>query len=208
MASLFFKQLRSEGSDNFSYLVGDLRSGLAAVIDPPFVIRAVVEMAIENHLKIVYIINTHGHYDHTQGNETLKKATGAKIIAYKSSQIHKDMAVKDDDIIKVGEVHIRVIHTPGHTSDGISLLIEDKIVLTGDTLFVGECGRADLPDSDPGQLYESLFNKLMKLDDKVEVYPGHDNGVKPHSTIGYERKHNYTLKPRNKNEFIQFMAQP
>jgi len=82
------------------------------------------------------------------------------------------------------------------------------MVFTGDTLFVSECGRADLPDSDPSAFYDSLFNKLMKLDDDVEVYPGHDYGVKPHSTIGYEKKHNYTLQPRTREEFIEFLLQP
>ncbi len=208
MDSFFFKQLKSGMLGNFSYVVGDKEAGLAAAVDPPLDTRIILDLLSKNNLKLVYVINTHGHFDHTEGNATLKKLTGAKIVAHESSSVRKDVAVKDGETLKLDDVKIRVIHTPGHSHDGISLLVNNKIVMTGDTLFVGECGRADLPDSDAGELYESLFNKLMKLDDRVEVYPGHDYGVKPHSTIGYEREHNYTLKPRSKNEFILFMAQP
>jgi glyoxylase-like metal-dependent hydrolase (beta-lactamase superfamily II) len=101
-----------------------------------------------------------------------------------------------------------VLYTPGHTPDGICLLVDNQKLLTGDTLFVGECGRTDLPGGNAKILYDSLFNKLLKLDDAIEVYPGHDYGVKPSSTIGYERKTNYVLKPRNLKEFLAFMNQP
>ncbi|WXG43745.1 MAG: MBL fold metallo-hydrolase [Promethearchaeati archaeon SRVP18_Atabeyarchaeia-1] len=207
MASLFFVQLRTPESDNFSYVVGDIEEGQAAVVDPPYEYKRVLDLAASRNLKIIYIINTHAHYDHTQGNERLKKATGARIVAYENSIVRKDVAVKEGDIIKLGGINIRVIHTPGHSPDGISLLVENKIVMTGDTLFVGECGRADLPGSDPRKLYDSL-SKLTKLPDSVEVYPGHDYGPKPHSTIGYEKKNNYTLKPRTKQQFVKFMEEP
>jgi glyoxylase-like metal-dependent hydrolase (beta-lactamase superfamily II) len=207
MVSLFFKQLRTPGSDNFSYIVGDLGSKQAAVVDPPYEYRQLLDLTTSNNLRIFYIINTHAHYDHTQGNERLKKATGAKIVAHESSIVRKDLAVKDGEIIKLDGITIKVIHTPGHSPDGISLLVGDKIVMTGDTLFVGECGRADLPGSDPRKLYDSL-SKLTKLPDSVEVYPGHDYGSKPHSTIGYEKKSNYTLKRRTREEFVKFMEEP
>jgi glyoxylase-like metal-dependent hydrolase (beta-lactamase superfamily II) len=208
MDSIFFRQLKSGVMGNLSYVVGDKETERAAVVDPPLDTRIILDLLSKNNLKLVYVINTHGHFDHTEGNATLKKITGAKIVAHESSHVRKDIAVKDGETLKLDGIKIRVIHTPGHSHDGISLLVNNRIVMTGDTLFVGECGRADLPDSDPGELYESLFNKLMKLDDGVEVYPGHDYGTKTHSTIGYEREHNYTLKPRSKSEFIQFMAQP
>nr|MDO8133766.1 MBL fold metallo-hydrolase [Candidatus Njordarchaeum guaymaensis] len=208
MVSLFFKQVRPSESDNFSYVVGDKESGLAAVVDPSFNPKLVLDLVTENNLKLIYIINTHGHFDHAASNERLRSSTGAKIVAHESSDVRKDVAVKDGEIIKLNGVKIKVIYTPGHSPDGISLLVEDKLLLTGDTLFVGECGRTDIPGGDPKKLYESLFNKLMKLDDSVEVYPGHDYGVKPNSTIGYEKKNNYTLKPRSKEEFVKFMATP
>ncbi|WXG46248.1 MAG: MBL fold metallo-hydrolase [Candidatus Atabeyarchaeum deiterrae] len=208
MDSLFFRQLKSLGLDNFSYIVGDGESKLAAVVDPPANPNEVLDIVAEYDLKVLYIINTHGHFDHTAGNEKLKKATGAKIVSHESSTVKKDMSVKDGNIIKLDGVRIEVMHTPGHTPDGISLLVQDRLVLTGDTLFVGECGRTDLPGSDPRKMYESLFGRLMKLNDSIEVYPGHDYGVLPYSTIGYEREHNYTLKLRTKEEFVRFMAQP
>nr|MDO8099156.1 MBL fold metallo-hydrolase [Candidatus Njordarchaeota archaeon] len=208
MDSLFFKQVRPRDSDNFSYVIGDERSGLAAVVDPSFNPRLVLDVLAESGLKLAYIINTHGHPDHSASNERLKGATGAKIVAHESSDVRKDVPVKDGQIIRLNGVKIKVIYTPGHSPDGISLLVEDKLLLTGDTLFVGECGRTDIPGGDPNKLYDSLFNKLMKLDDGVEVYPGHDYGAKPHSTIGYEKKNNYTLKSRTEEEFVKFMTTP
>jgi glyoxylase-like metal-dependent hydrolase (beta-lactamase superfamily II) len=207
MAKLFFKQLKARGYDNFSYIVGDKESGQAAVIDPPYRSELVLEVAAKNNLKILYIIDTHAHYDHVQGNESMKKATGARIVAHESSVVRKDLPVKDGDIIKLDGIKLKIIHTPGHSPDGVSLLVDDKLVMTGDTLFVGECGRTDLPGSDPLKLYESL-TRLTKLPDSVEVYPGHDYGSKPHSTIGYEKSNNYTLKPRTREEFVRFMEEP
>jgi glyoxylase-like metal-dependent hydrolase (beta-lactamase superfamily II) len=132
----------------------------------------------------------------------------AKTVAHKLSSINADVAVDDGDIIRVGNVPVKVIHTPGHTPDGICLLVDNKKLLTGDTLFVGGCGRTDLVGGNSRGMYNSLFNKLLKLGDDVEVYPGHDYGSKPSSTIGEEKRSNYTLQPRSLAEFIEFMRQP
>jgi glyoxylase-like metal-dependent hydrolase (beta-lactamase superfamily II) len=101
-----------------------------------------------------------------------------------------------------------VIYTPGHTPDSICLLVDNKKLLSGDTLFVGECGRTDFPGGNSQSLYESLFGKLLKLNDDLEIYPGHDYGDKPSSTLGEERRSNYTLQPRSLLDFIEFMKQP
>lgn len=203
---MFFKQIKEYG-DNFSYVVADEKTGEAAVIDPSFNTAAITKLLKDNHLKAKYVVDTHGHNDHTAGNDEIKRTFGAKIVAHELLKTKKDVSVVDKDTINLGDVSIRVIYTPGHTVDGICLLVDDKL-LTGDTLFVGECGRTDLPGSSPEDMYHSLFDKLTKLDDKVEVFPGHDYGPKPSSTIGEEKRTNYVLEKRTLKEFIDFMSQP
>jgi glyoxylase-like metal-dependent hydrolase (beta-lactamase superfamily II) len=203
---LFFKQVKHHG-DNFSYVVADEISKEAAVIDPSFNADAIVRMAKEHGFMIKYVINTHDHMDHTADNEKLRSVFGAKLVAHRLSRVKKDVSVVDGDVIKLGKIAIKVIHTQGHTKDSICLLVDGKL-LTGDTLFVGECGRTDLPGGSSESLYDSLFQKLMKLDDSVEVYPGHDYGPRPHSTIGVEKRTNYVLQNRTREEFVEFMSQP
>ncbi|MEM3550657.1 MAG: MBL fold metallo-hydrolase [Candidatus Bathyarchaeia archaeon] len=203
---MFFMQIKRLG-DNFSYIVADEKTGEAAVIDPSFNTEPIKKVLKKHNFNLKFIINTHGHGDHTAGNQELKKEFKAKILAHKHSSVGKDLSLEDGSVIKVGEIPIRVIHTPGHTRDSISLLVEGKL-LTGDTLFVGECGRTDLPGGSPEEMYKSLFEKILALDDSVEVYPGHDYGPSPSSTIGEEKRTNYTLKKRTLEEFIEFMKQP
>ena len=204
---MFFRQVQRHG-DNFSYIIADGTAHEAAVVDSSFNAGEIIRLLKAENLKLKYIINTHGHSDHTVGNEELRSILGAKTVAHRLSRINADMAVDDGDIIFVGNVSIKVIYTPGHTPDSICLLVDGKKLLTGDTLFVGECGRTDLPGGNPRSMYDSLFNKLLKLSDDVEVYPGHDYGSKPSSTIGEEKRLNYTLQPRSLSEFVEFMRQP
>lgn len=203
---MLFRQLKRNG-DNFSYVVADEASKEAAVIDPSFNADAIIALVKDHNLKVKYVINTHHHSDHTAGNEEIKSAFHSKLVAHQLSSVRKDIGVVDGDTIRLGKVAIKVIHTPGHTSDSICLLIDRKL-LTGDTLFVGECGRTDLPGGDPESMYDSLFHKLMKLDDDIEVYPGHDYGRKAHSTMGDEKRTNYTLESRTLEEFLEFMSKP
>jgi hydroxyacylglutathione hydrolase len=192
---------------NFAYLIGDEKTRLAAVVDPAWEIKRILDVAKRHNLRIAYVINTHNHPDHTSGNDELVKATGAKIVAQEASRKRKDIGVKDDQTLQVGSLELKLIHTPGHSPDHVCVLVDGKL-MTGDALFVGECGRTDLPGGSSEQLYDSLFDKLMKLPDDVEVYPGHDYGPKPHSTIAYEKAHNYVLKPRSVREFVEFMKEP
>jgi glyoxylase-like metal-dependent hydrolase (beta-lactamase superfamily II) len=203
---MFFRQIKHQG-DNFSYLIADEISKEAAVVDPSFNVDAIMRLLRDQNLKVKYVINTHQHSDHTAGNESIKSTFGASVVAHRLCKINKDIAVNDGDTVKMGGVTIKMIHTPGHSPDGICLLVNGK-VLTGDTLFVGECGRTDLQGGSAEDMYHSLFDKLMKLDDDVEVYPGHDYGSRPHSTIGEERKTNYTLGKRTLEEFIEFVETP
>ena len=204
---MFFKQIQLHG-DNFSYIVADEDMGEAAVVDSSFNSGEIIKVLKANKFSLKYIINTHGHSDHTAGNTELASIFGAKLVAYKLSKLNCDIAVEDGDALFVGAgISIKVIYTPGHTVDSICLLVDNKMLLTGDTLFVGECGRTDLPGGNPKSMYDSLFNKLLKLSDSVKVYPGHDYGSKPSSTIGEERKSNYTLQPRRLEDFIAFMQE-
>ncbi len=202
-----FEQIPVGPMDNFSYLIGSEQAHIAAIVDPAGEVHRIVGLAKDHSVDIKYIVNTHSHGDHTRGNKELAKMTGAKIMQHERSSDYRDVALKDGYDIQLGEVVITVIHTPGHTPDSICLLVDGKL-LTGDTLFVGECGRTDLPGGDPRQMYESLLGKIVKLPDKLEVYPGHDYGDRPHSTLGYEKKNNYTLESRTLEEFIEFMRTP
>jgi len=202
---MLFKQIKYRG-DNFSYIIADEGTKEAVVVDPSYNEDALTLFIKDQKLKLVYIVDTHGHGDHTAGNDDLRRSFGAKVVAHRASRIGKDVSVVEGDVLKVGKVTIKVIDTPGHTADSICLLVDGKI-LTGDTLFIGECGRTDLPGGSPRDMYRSL-GKLKKLDDRIEVYPGHDYGSKPCSTIGEEKRTNYTLEDRTLEEFLEFMSSP
>jgi hydroxyacylglutathione hydrolase len=204
---MFFRQVQQHG-DNFSYIIADDATREAAVVDSSYNAGEITRILKAEDLKLKYIINTHGHSDHTAGNEELRSIFGAIIVAYKLSRINSDVKVDDGDVILVGSIPVKVIYTPGHTPDSICLLVDNQKLLTGDTLFVGECGRTDLPGGNSQNLYYSLFSRILKLNDDVEVYPGHDYGSKPFSSIGEEKRSNYTLEPRSLAEFIEFMSQP
>lgn len=203
---MFFRQIKHRG-DNFSYVIADEASGEAVVVDPSFNADEIIRLARNHGLNIKYVIDTHPHRDHVSGNRELRATFGSKVVAHRLARVDKDVEVVDGDTLRVGGIVIEVIHTPGHTPDGICLLVDNKL-LTGDTLFVEECGRTDLPGGSAEDMYNSLFHKLMKLDDDIEVYPGHDYGPRPHSTIGEERRTNYTLEERSLEEFIEFMKEP
>ena len=204
---MIFKQVPVGLFQNFSYIIGDSKTHTAALVDPAWEVDKLLDLCTDAGLTVSHIINTHSHQDHVEGNDGVVKRTHAKVVAHQSSPVRKDIPVDDGDSIEVGSLRVRVLYTPGHCPDHICLLVDGK-VLTGDTLFVGECGRTDLAGGDAGAMYDSLFKKLMALNDSTEVYPGHDYGRKPSSTIGEERRTNYTLKERTKEEFIKFMAQP
>jgi len=203
---MFFQQVKGSG-DNFSYILADEDTKEAMVVDPSYNDPEIINIIEAENLKLIYIVNTHGHRDHTSGNGQLKSRYGAKVVAHRNSPTSKDLGVDDGDVLHIGQVKMSVLHTPGHSPDSICLLADGK-VLTGDALFVGECGRTDLGGGDARQMFQSLFWKLMKLPDDVEVYPGHDYGPSPSSTIGRERRTNYVLRPRTVEEFVEFMRIP
>ena len=190
---------------NYCYIIADEETDEAAVIDPSWDLDEVFSALKKNGWTAKYVINTHSHFDHVLGNEQVAKVTGAKIIQHAASHLDKDIAISEGDVIKVGSIEIKVVHTPGHSKDSVCLITDD-IVFTGDTLFVGNCGRVDLPGSDPREMYHSLFEKVARFDEKLVVYPGHNYGASPTSTIGREKKLNHVLQPRTEQEFMEFMG--
>jgi len=204
---MFLRQFKAGAGGNMSYIVAEGAGGAGAVIDPTGDLSRIISVIEAEGLRISHILTTHAHPDHTSGNGKLAAETGAKIAAHRLAGMKKDIPLEDGTVLKVGSLEVKVIHTPGHSRDGVCYLVGNKL-FTGDTLFVGECGRTDMPGGDAGALYDSLFNRLMKLPDDVEVYPGHDYGPRPTSTIGQERRTNYVLEPRTREEFIEFMAEP
>ncbi len=191
---------------NFTYLVAESDGGDAVVIDPSYGIEPVLAAVDDRRVKVRYILNTHSHRDHVAGNQEVRERTGAKVVAHRVAPLGQDVSVEDGDAVAAGRLHFEVVHTPGHTKDSVLYVFEGQVA-TGDTLFVGECGRTDLPGGDPAEMYESLQGRVLALDDALVVLPGHDYGVTPTSTIGRERAENYTLQPRTRDEFLAFMRE-
>ena len=198
-------QLEVGGMQNFTYILEDEQTSEAVIIDPSWDLDMILEVVEKNNLKIKYVINTHHHFDHTIGNDAMVKKTNSKIIQYKTSTLKNDMTVSDGDTIRFGNSELTVFHTPGHSEDSMCLIGDGKI-FTGDTLFVGNCGRVDLPGGSARKLYHSLFDVIYKMDENLVLYPGHNYGSSPTSTIGREKKTNFVLQPRTEDEFSEFMS--
>lgn len=205
---IIIHQIKVGQYGNFSYLVYDSQAKAAVIFDPAFGITGIIKMLKEEGLELKYIINTHAHFDHIEGNEALAQATSAKIIMSAKSYAKKDIGVADGQTLKLTEdLLLRFLHTPGHSPESMCIVVNDFALITGDTLFIGECGRTDLPDGSAEDLYES-FAKLRKLNPKLLVYPGHDYGKVPSTTLAEQLESNYTLAPRTKEEFVKFMSEP
>lgn len=194
----------------FAYLIGCEQTGQAVVIDPAGNEREIFDHAAKNGLKIVKIVNTHAHPDHTCGNKLMKELTGAPIVIHQIEAPHMasaqalqfakmlgcagsppaDETMIDGDVISVGkEISLRVLHTPGHSPGSVSLYVPGH-VFTGDTLFVGGVGRSDLPGGSWGVMSKSIKERILTLPDDTIVWPGHHYGVTPHSTVKQERETN------------------
>ncbi len=204
---MFFEQRLIGSMANFGYLIGDPAAKAAAVIDPSFDARVLQKAARENGYSIELIFNTHHHPDHIFDNERLADETGAKVAAHRLSNVRKDVVLEDGQIVELGELKTKVVHTPGHSPDSCCYIVAGR-VFTGDCLFVGDCGRVDLPGSNVEDMYNSLFNKVRKMDEDLIVCPGHHYGKAPVSTIGEEKRTNYTLQSRSLEDFKRFMASP
>jgi glyoxylase-like metal-dependent hydrolase (beta-lactamase superfamily II) len=210
---MFLEQIKVGFMEVFCYLVGCESTQKCLLIDPAGDEEKLVRRVAELGFKLEYIVNTHGHPDHTCGNARVKELTGARIIMHPLDDAlfnspegqamarqmgfraspRADEHVEHGSVIKVGEVPLEVIHTPGHSPGGICLYCPGN-VFTGDTLFVGAIGRTDLPGASMEQFMTSIRERLLTLPDETVVWPGHDYGIKPRSTIGEERRTNPWLR--------------
>jgi len=198
-------QIQVGNMQNFSYIVEDDDTHEAIIIDPSWDLVELELIIKENDLKIKYIVNTHHHFDHTLGNEEMVKSTNASIIQHEFSELKHDISVKDGDSIDFGNSKLKVLHTPGHSKDSMCLIGDGKL-FSGDTLFVGNCGRIDLPGGSAQDLYHSLFDVLHSLDDNLVMYPGHNYGHSNMSTIGEEKTTNMIMQKRTEQQFIDMMG--
>jgi glyoxylase-like metal-dependent hydrolase (beta-lactamase superfamily II) len=203
---MIFEQVRVNGDRNFGYLIGDETSKQAAVVDASYAPERVLESAERHGLKVCYVISTHSHPDHVAGNSYLVERTSAPEVLHESSPHPCSLRVRDNQDLSVGNLSLRFLHTPGHIPDHVCVLVENKL-LTGDILFVGKIGGTgpNFPASDPHQQWDSL-HRLMRLDRNIEVWPGHDYGVRPSSTIGDEIAANPFLLTKTYEEFLHLKA--
>ncbi|MCP4156700.1 MAG: MBL fold metallo-hydrolase [bacterium] len=195
---MIFHQILSGGDRNYGYLVGCEKTKKAVVIDPSPTPQPCFEKAQELDLTVQYVVNTHAHFDHIGGNSFFKKQYNAKLVTHKISPVG-DIQVADGEILELGELKLSFIHTPGHTEDSICILVEKELI-TGDTLFVGKVGGTGTHRSAVTE-FESL-KKLMNLDTETRIWPGHNYGVRPTSTIAEEKKSNpFITRLDNFDEF-------
>ena len=197
---MIFEQISAGGDRNFAYIVAD-DAHTGFVVDPSFDCDHLIARLRTHGLKVKYIISTHSHADHIAGNAAVKKETGALVAAHSSSRATHDVSVEDGTEVEAGRLRARIIHTPGHTLDSVCVLVEGKL-LTGDTLFVGKVGGTDFGEGARLE-YESLHRKLLTLPDSTEIWPGHDYGGRPCSTVGEEKLTNPFLLRANLSDFIE-----
>ncbi|HEX5137964.1 MAG TPA: hydroxyacylglutathione hydrolase family protein [Planctomycetota bacterium] len=196
------EQIRVGGDRNFGYLVGDRAARVAAAIDPAFSPELFLERAGAQGLRIAWILNTHGHGDHTNGNAELKGKTGARIAAHANAPSPPDVALADGDEVAVGSVTIRPLHVPGHTEDHLLFFLPaEKVAITGDLLFVGKVGGTST-DEEARAEYASLRRVLRELPPETTVWPGHDYGCRPSSTLALEALMNPFLRVKDFAAFL------
>lgn len=194
-------QIPVAGADNFSYLVVCPQTGKSLGVDPGISPQSLLGVVQDRGLTLEILANTHGHGDHIAGNGEVLKVTGAKLAAHPIDVPAAEIALGEGSQIQVGSLTIDVLHTPGHTPGGLAFNPPGALI-TGDTLFVTRCGRADFPGSDPAALYRSLL-RLAAYPPETKVFPGHDYGPMPQSTIGFEREHNEYMKCPDLESFIK-----
>jgi glyoxylase-like metal-dependent hydrolase (beta-lactamase superfamily II)/rhodanese-related sulfurtransferase len=202
---MIFEQIATGGCR--SYLIGCGETCTAALIDPELSqIDRYLALASHHGLRVCHLIDTHTHADHFSATGQLARRLGVPIVMHQSSPASfVDMRVGDGESIALGKLRLSVMHTPGHTRDSMCLRIENRL-FTGDTLLIGATGRTDLPTGDPEALHDSLFNRLLRLDPALEVYPAHEYKNRDHTTLGQEVQQNPRLQKRDPGEFVEMMS--
>lgn len=207
---LYFKQIELGPLQNFVYLIGSLETREAAVVDPAWDVPKILETAAQDGMKITTAIVTHTHFDHINGVSALINKTDAQVVVHQKEAHVLAIAqsnlkpVEGADEIRLGPLTLSFLHTPGHTPGSQCFVVEDRLV-AGDTLFIGGCGRCDLPGGDPEELYKSL-TRLSRLDERLALFPGHNYAPKPSSTLQEEKAMNPFMKAPNVDGFLHLVG--
>jgi glyoxylase-like metal-dependent hydrolase (beta-lactamase superfamily II)/rhodanese-related sulfurtransferase len=201
---MIFEQVSTGGCQ--SYLIGCEATSAAALIDPELSrIDQYLALASRDGLRIRWLIDTHTHADHFSATHELARRLDVPVVMHTASPApFVDLRLADGELLRVGELRLRALHTPGHTADSMCLQVEDRL-FTGDTLLIGGTGRTDLPTGDPEALYDSLFNRVLRLDPALKVHPAHEYLGRSQSTIAQELADNPRLQKRDRAEFVAMM---
>ena len=204
---MIFRQVFDNKSSTYTYLIASAKGREAVIIDPVIEnVESYISILNELELKLVKVIDTHIHADHVTGASKLKQSTNCSTIMGEHTPADTvDIKLKDDDIIKIDQLEIKAMYTPGHTSDSYSFLM-NKYLFSGDTLLINGTGRTDFQNGSSKDAYNSIFNRLLKLPEDTILYPGHDYNGKESSTIGNEKKFNPRLQVKNVDEYVELMS--
>ena len=203
---MIFKQVFDQKSSTYTYIIASAEGREALIIDPVLEnVEDYMKLLTELNLKLVKVIDTHIHADHVTGAGKLRDKTQCVTIMGEHTPTDAvEIKVKDEEIIKLDQLKIKALYTPGHTSDSFSFLM-DNYLFSGDTLLINGTGRTDFQNGNSKDAYNSLFNRLLKLPDETLVYPAHDYKGEKVSSIGKEKKFNPRLQVNNVEEYIEIM---
>ena len=204
---MIFRQVFDNKSSTYTYLIASAKGREAVIIDPVIEnVDSYIKLLQELDLKLVKVIDTHIHADHVTGATKLKQVTNCSTLMGEHTPADAvEIKVKDDEIIKIDQIEIKAMYTPGHTSDSYSFLM-NKYLFSGDTLLINGTGRTDFQNGSSKDAYNSIFNRLLKLPEDTILYPGHDYNGKESSTIGNEKKFNPRLQVKNVDEYVELMS--
>ncbi len=201
-----FEQLKVGPMENFAYVFGDTGVGEAAIVDPGFEPDTLLEAAKRHGLTVTHVVLTHSHTDHVGALDEVVERTGARIVAHPQATADTKIVVDDGQELTIAGVPVTAHYTPGHCPDHVAYVVDDTYLISGDALFIGDCGRTDLPGSDVDAMHKTLMETIPSLPDHLEVYPGHDYGPEPHRSLATELAENFTLEERDLDAFKRFMS--